>query len=132
MKRIFVRMGAIVAAVAMLCAGSVLSAGQSAKADVTGTWAFTVESAAGTGLPTVTFKQEGEKLTGHYSSMFFGEAELTGTIKDLAIEFTVHAQVQDMKVELTFSATLDGKDSMKGKLSAGELGDGTFTGKRKG
>jgi hypothetical protein len=132
MKRIFVRMGAIVAAVAMLCAGSVLWAGQSAKADVTGTWAFTVESAAGTGLPTVTFKQEGEKLTGHYSSMFFGEAELTGTIKDLAIEFTVHAQVQDMKVELTFSATLDGKDSMKGKLSAGELGDGTFTGKRKG
>jgi hypothetical protein len=29
------------------------------------------------------------------------------------------------------STKVDGKDSMKGKLSAGELGDGTFTGKRK-
>ena len=35
------------------------------------------------------------------------------------------------RIELKFTATLDGKDSMKGTLSAGEFGDGTFTGKRK-
>ena len=116
----------------VLCAGSMAWAGQSGKVDVTGTWAFTVESAAGTGMPTVTLKQEGEKLTGHYSSMFFGEAELTGSVKDQAIAFTVAAEVQGMKVDLKFTGTVEGKDSMNGKTSAGELGDGTFTGKRKG
>ena len=108
-----------------------MSAMQSTKVDVGGVWGFTVESAGGTGTPTVTFKQEGEKLTGHYSSMFFGEADLTGVIKGATIEFTVHAEVQGMKVELKFDGTVENKDSMKGKLSAGDLGDGTFTGKRK-
>jgi hypothetical protein len=129
MRHSSVRIGVTVAAI--LCAGAMAWAGQSTKADVTGAWAFTVESAAGTGAPAVMFKQEGEKLSGHYSSMFFGEAELTGTVKDQTIQFTVHAEVQGMKVELTFNGTVDGKDSMKGKTSAGELGDGTFSGKRK-
>jgi hypothetical protein len=104
---------------------------QSTKIDVTGTWAFTVESGAGTGMPTVTFEQEGEKLTGHYSSMFFGEAELDGTIKGQTIQFTVHAEVQGMKVDLTYEGTVESKDSMKGKLMAAGLGNGTFTANRK-
>ena len=58
------------------------------KADVTGTWAFQVETGAGTGTPTMTFKQDGEKLSGHYSGQL-GEAPLTGTIKGNAIEFTI-------------------------------------------
>ena len=75
MKPTFARILGIVAAVALWSAGSVLRAGQSSsKVDVTGAWAFIVESAAGTGMPTVTFKQSGEQLAGHYSSMFFGEA----------------------------------------------------------
>jgi hypothetical protein len=106
-------------------------AGQSAKVDVTGVWAFTVESAAGTGTPTVTLKQDGEMLTGHYSSQLFGEAKLTGTAKGETVDFTVHAEVEGFKVELKYFGTLEGKDSMKGKLSAGELGDGTFTARRK-
>ena len=125
-SQIFAQVAAVV-----LSVDATAWAGQSTKVDVTGTWAFTVESAGGTGTPAVTFKQEGEKLSGHYSSMFFGEAELTGTVKDQAIQFTVHAQVQDMKIELKFDGTVDAKGSMMGKLSAGELGDGTFIGKRK-
>jgi hypothetical protein len=117
MTRNAVRFVATVAVV--LCLSASTWAGQSAKVDVTGAWAFTVESGAGTGTPTVTFKQDGEKLTGHYSSMFFGEAELTGAVKGQAFEFTVHAEVQGMKIELKFDGTVDGKDSMKGKLSAG-------------
>ena len=124
--------GRIVATVtAIVFCVSGLARGQSAKVDVTGVWAFTVESAGGTGLPTVTLKQEGEKLTGHYSSMFFGEAELTGTVKDQAIAFIVAAEVQGTKVELKFTGTVDARDAMKGKTSAGDLGDGTFTAKRK-
>jgi hypothetical protein len=90
-----------------------------------------VQSDAGTGTPTVTFKQERERLTGHYSSMLVGEADLTGTMKGQTIEFTVHADVQGTKLELKYDGTVDSKDSMKGKLSTAGFGDGTFTGKRK-
>jgi hypothetical protein len=39
--------------------------------------------------------------------------------------------VQGTRIELRYSGTVEGKDSMKGKLSAGEFGDGTFSAKRK-
>jgi hypothetical protein len=41
----------------VLCLSASARAGQSTKVDVTGEWAFTVESGAGTGAPTVTLKQ---------------------------------------------------------------------------
>jgi hypothetical protein len=106
-------------------------AGQAATTDVSGVWIFTVESAAGTSNPTVTFKQEGEKLTGQYSSTLVGEANLTGTVKGRTIEFAVTATVQGVALQLTYSGTLDGTDTMRGKLTAGEFGDGTFTARRK-
>jgi len=115
---------------AVLCAGAVAVAGQSAKVDVTGAWTFTVESAAGTSMPSVTFKQEGEKLTGRYSSALVGEAELAGTVKDQTITFTVAGNVQGTKIELKYAGTMEGKDSMTGKLSTGDFGGGTFTAKR--
>ena len=105
-------------------------AAQSAKVDVTGSWTFTVTSDAGTSMPAVTFKQDGEKLTGHYSSMLVGEAELRGTVKGQTIEFTINADVQGTPLVLKYSGTLDGKDSMKGTLAT-DLGGGTFTAKRK-
>ena len=117
---------------ALLVIGSAAAwAGQAAKVDVTGTWAFVVESAGGTGMPTVTLKQEGEKVSGHYSSQLMGEAELSGTVKGNAINFAVSADVQGTKVELKYTGTIENKDSMKGTTSAGEFGDGTFTAKRK-
>jgi hypothetical protein len=113
---------------AILCVHS--AAGQAEKVDLTGTWAFTVMSEAGVGTPTVTFKQDGEKLTGHYSSMLLGEADLIGTVKGQAIEFTVKASFDGMPFDFKFTATVENKDSIKGKLDS-ELGGGTFTGKRK-
>jgi hypothetical protein len=99
-------------------------------ADVSGVWAFTIETANGTGTPTVTFKQDGEKLTGHYSSQVLGERDFTGTIKGNAINFTVEADLQGQAIKVTYSGTVD-KDTMKGKVVLGELGEGTFTAKRK-
>ena len=48
--------------------------------DVTGAWAFAVEFGGGSGTPTMTFKQDGEKLTGQYVGQL-GEAPLSGTLK---------------------------------------------------
>ena len=104
-------------------------AGQASKVDVTGKWLFNVETAAGSGTPTITLKQDGEKLTGHYSGQL-GEADLTGTVKgqDVAFKFTV--DLQGNNIECTYTGSAEGKDGMKGKVSLAALGDGTFTAKR--
>ncbi len=73
---------------------TVYVAAQAAKVDLTGKWTFTVQTDAGTGEPTVTLKQEGEKLTGHYSSQVLGEADLTGTVKGQQIQFAFTANAQ--------------------------------------
>lgn len=99
------------------------------RTDVSGTWAFQVEFSGGSGTPTMTFKQDGEKLTGHYSGQL-GEAPLTGTIKGNAIEFTIDVDVQGTAAHITYSGTVD-KDSMKGTVKLGDLGEGTFTAKKK-
>ena len=99
--------------------------------DVTGAWAFQIEIGGGTtGTPTVTFKQEGEKLTGNYSSQVLGEQQLTGTIKGNAISFGFTASFDGNAVKVTYSGTVE-KDTMKGTVTFGDLGEGTFSGKRK-
>jgi hypothetical protein len=116
---------------ATVAAASTAAATQNEKpADVSGVWAFTIETGGGTGTPTVSFKQDGEKLTGHYSSQVLGERDFTGTIKGNAINFTVEADIQGQAVKVSYSGTVD-KDTMKGKVVLGELGEGTFTGKKK-
>ena len=120
-------------AILVLAARSVGSAAQSnAKIDVTGAWALEVTTdAAGTTTPSVTLKQDGTKLTGHYSSATLGEADVTGTVNGQAIAFSFTADVQGTSLPVSYSGTLESKDSMKGKISLGALGEGTFTGKRK-
>lgn len=119
------------AAVLVMSGAAIVQAGQAAKVDVTGAWVFTVTSEAGTTNPAVTLKQDGEKITGHYSSQLFGEADLTGTVKGNTIEFTVAASIEGMKIELRYNGTLESNTSMKGTLSAGDLGGGTFTAAKK-
>jgi hypothetical protein len=104
-------------------------AGQ-AKVDLTGKWTFTVMTSAGGGTPTVTLKQDGEKLTGHYSSQQLGEADLTGTVKGNAITFMFDTDVQGIHIEVTYTGTIENKDSMQGKVNLAGVGDGTFTAKR--
>jgi hypothetical protein len=99
------------------------------RTDVSGTWAFQVEFTGGTGTPTMTFKQDGEKLTGHYSGQL-GEAPLTGTVKGNAIEFAIDVNVQGTAAHIVYSGTVD-KDSMKGTVKLGDFGEATFTAKKK-
>ena len=115
--------------VALLVGASVKGAAQgapAAKIDLTGSWAFTVQTAAGTGEPTVTFKQEGEKLTGHYSSMTLGEADLTGTLKGQELTFTFKPEVL-AGAEVVYKGTVENNAAMKGTLDIPMIGEGTFT-----
>ena len=115
--------------VAAMAIASAARAGQ-ARVDLTGKWLFTVQTTAGGGTPTVTLKQDGEKLTGHYSSQQLGEADLTGTVKGNAMTFMFGTDVQGIHIEVTYTGTIENKDSMQGKVNLAGVGDGTFTAKR--
>ena len=105
-----------------------LAAQEKAAATLTGTWLFEVTHAAGVSTPTVTITQKDDKLTGKYVGSY-GESELTGTIKDTEFTFTVEIGTEQ-KVKVVYTGTL-ATDTVKGNVSLGELGEGTFTGKRK-
>jgi hypothetical protein len=107
-----------------------LVAQTSTKVDVSGKWLFTVQTDNGTGTPTVTFKQHGDSLSGHYSSQLLGERELTGTVKDNRITFKFATEVQGTALTVTYSGTIDTKDSMKGSVDLGGFASGSFTAKR--
>ena len=115
---------------AVTVATASLLARQEKAADVSGTWALTVETGQGSGTPSVTLKQDGEKLTGTYSSQVFGEQHVTGSIKGQAITFTFTGSFEGTTFVVTYSGTVE-NDTMKGKVTLGDAGEGTFTGKKK-
>ena len=105
------------------------SSAQSTTVDVTGAWAFAVEFGGGSGTPTMTFKQDGEKLTGQYVGQL-GEAPLSGTLKGNAIDFTINLTIEGNAVSIHYTGTVEGA-SMKGAVKLGDMGEGTFTATKK-
>jgi hypothetical protein len=97
--------------------------------NVTGEWAFTVQTDQGSGNPTITFKQDGEKLTGKYAGQL-GNADLTGTVKGNAIKFTFTIDAQGQQAPVSYDGTVE-KNTMKGKLDIGGMVSGTFTATKK-
>jgi hypothetical protein len=97
--------------------------------DVTGTWVFNVQTDQGSGQPTFTFKQDGQKLTGTYSGAF-GSANVVGTLKGSEISFSFTADAGGQSAEISYTGKLVGQDSMEGTVKLGGFGDGAWTGKR--
>jgi hypothetical protein len=111
---------------ALLAVAALTIAQAAGAADVTGTWIMAVETGAGSGTPTFILVQKGEALSGSYKGQL-GETQVTGTVKgdDVTIEYTVGGQGQSIAVK--YSGKTDGK-TMSGKVSLGQLGEGTFKG----
>ena len=65
--------GMLATAIVIAIAGAVEASVQTA--DVAGAWTFTEPPPTGTSTPAVRLKQDGETLTGHYSSENLGEAQ---------------------------------------------------------
>ena len=88
-------------------------------------------------MAEVTFKQDGGKLSGHYSSPAFGENELTGTLSGQDLNFQFQTDVENpnngrkLRILVGFRGTVDDDKSMRGTISVGPWGRGTFTGGRK-
>jgi len=99
------------------------------KVSLTGDWNLSVELPNMTATPALTLKQDGDKLTGHYSGQL-GEADLTGTVKGQEIAFKFSVDAQGNNLDCTYTGTIEGKDSLKGKVNIAGLADGTFTAKK--
>ena len=97
--------------------------------NVTGEWLFNVTTDQGGGTPTITFKQDGEKLTGKYVGQL-GSADLTGTVKGNAIKFSFTIDAQGQQAPVNYEGTVE-KNTMKGKLDIGGMINGTFTATKK-
>jgi hypothetical protein len=100
-----------------------LTAALAWAADISGSWKFTVETDAGSGNPSFTFKQDGEKLTGTYKGLF-GEAKVAGTVKGSAVEFSFEAQGSG---KVTYKGTVDGANKMSGTVTLADVGSGKWT-----
>lgn len=111
-----------------LAAAAFVGPAMAADANVTGQWTMTVETAQGGGNPTFNLKQEGAKVTGTYKGQL-GEAPVTGTVAGNNVTLSYKLSVQGFDLEVTYSGTVEG-DTMSGKVSLGQLGEGTFTGKK--
>ena len=99
------------------------------KFDLTGEWIFDVQTDGGSGQPTLTFKQDGEKLTGRYKGQL-GEADVTGTVSGKTLKFSFSGDAQGTAFTVTYDGEIESNSSVKGKVDLGGLATGTFTGKR--
>ena len=124
MKSILKTTGIVVALALLVSAHALAQA-----TTVTGEWAFTVTTDQGAGTPVLTFKQDGEKLSGKYAGQL-GNADLTGTVKGNAIHFTFTLDVQGQQAPVTYDGTVE-KNTMKGKMDIGGMVSGTFTASKK-
>jgi len=118
--------GAVFLAVAALATTAMPGLAQAP--DLTGTWTFEVTSDQGVTTPTVTIEQDGESLTGSYSSATLGNADITGSVtgSDVTIMFT--AEVQGQAVPVTYTGTIDDEGAISGNMDlAGGLATATFT-----
>jgi hypothetical protein len=124
-RKTFLRTIGLLAAAALLASAHLGAQGT----NVTGEWLFNVTTDQGGGTPTITFKQDGEKLTGKYAGQL-GNADLTGTVKGTAIHFTFTIDAQGQQAPVTYDGTVE-KNTMKGKLDIGGMVSGTFTATKK-
>src|SRR5687767_4177084 len=125
MRTVFWKYMPVVCAVALVASVPLLAQ----ATNVTGDWEFTVNTDQGSGNPTMTFKQDGEKLTGKYNGTF-GAADLTGTVKGNAIQFTFTIDVQGQQAPATYKGTVE-KNTMKGTMDIAGMLNGTFTATKK-
>ena len=96
--------------------------------DLSGTWALQVVIESNTRTPTVVLKQEADKLTGTYKSQI-GEAPVNGRIEGREFSFQLTLTFDGTPVTIVYTGTVE-ENAMKGRVSAGDIASGTFTGKR--
>jgi hypothetical protein len=114
-------------ALAVVCSATPVLA-QAPSQSLTGKWTFEVVTANGTGYPAVTLTQEGEKVTGTYSSSR-GLRQIEGTVKGDKLTFTAKSP-EPGGIDLEFTGTIARDGTISGSADFSGQGTATFTAKR--
>ena len=100
----------------------------SAQMSLTGAWTFTVDLDGSITYPAVTLVQDGETLTGHYSSEGLGENDITGTVSEMKITFMFAMDPGlGQVIDIVYTGTIDEEGMISGTVDLGGLVQGTFT-----
>lgn len=97
------------------------------KTGLTGTYNVAVELPNMTANPILVLKQDGEKLTGEYTSGQYGKFPLTGTAKGADVTFWFAMNVEGTALNVTYTGTADQDGALKGSVNYGDMMSGTFT-----
>ena len=118
------RLGAVAALAALL----ILAPEAHAQVDMSGDWVLEVTTEQGTTMPALTLQQDGNALTGHYSSETLGEADVTGMVESYQVTISFFADPGvGQEVPVIYTGTVDGDGVWTGSLDlAGGLATGTF------
>jgi hypothetical protein len=118
--------------VALILALSGSSSLVGAPADISGTWAASVNMGTTIGEPIFMFKQDGEKLTGSITNPG-GKREITGTVKGDKAVFGFEATREGGTVKGTYSGTIESPTRMKGTVNFSGVisGSGTWVATKK-
>jgi hypothetical protein len=101
-----------------------------ADSNISGKWIMDVRLEAGSGTPSFALTQEGETITGTYTGLF-GEAPVTGTIRDNNIELNIKVAAMGQEIVMLYTGILKEDGGIKGTVKMGQFGEGTFTGEKK-
>ena len=98
--------------------------------DLTGRWMLAVVTDNGTGYPVLELKQEGDRVTGTYTSNAMGNRTITGNVRGDTLTFTLSASGAGEGVVLTYTARIVTPDSLNGYVDFAGMGGARFTGQR--
>lgn len=113
---------------ALVCALVLAALAMAQSVNVTGDWDVTINSPQGARTGKVSFKQEGEKLTGALKNQR-GEIPIEGAVKGKEIKFKYTVKVQDQDFTISLSGAGAG-DSVKGDFDFGGAFQGDWNAKR--
>jgi hypothetical protein len=113
---------------ALVCALTLSAFAMAQSPNVTGDWDVTINSPQGARQGKISFKQEGEKLTGALKNQR-GEIPIEGAVNGKEIKFKYTVKFQDQDLVITMSGNVDG-DAMKGEADFGGFAQGDWNAKR--
>lgn len=97
--------------------------------DLSGEWVLTTRSQVGVQDARMIVRQTGNALAGTITGDG-SSADYTGSVNGAAVSFDFILKVNGADLKLDYSGTVEG-DTIQGKALFGQIGEGTFTAKRK-
>jgi hypothetical protein len=98
---------------------------------LTGDWNVALALDAITATPALTLKQDGDKLTGEYTSQQYGKFPVTGQVTGTAVTFSVPLNIEGNAINAVYTGVIQADGSLKGSVDLGGAMSGTFTATRK-